>query len=317
MAGPIGVVILNLGGPSDEAGIQGFLRRLLSDPEVLPVPWPVRPLLARRIARKRAPLVAGHYRTIGGSPIEQETRAQANALEKALGKGFAVRHIFRHAPPFADDVIAELATEGVRRLIGLPAYPQFSRSTSGSALADLRRAASRHTLQVHEVRSYPDGPGFIAALADQTGPDRDSGRVVFCAHGLPMQLVNRGDPYPGEVRRTAEALARALGLGDAWSLAYQSRMGKTEWTRPYLTDEITRLGREGVGALTLVPLSFACENLETLYELDIEVAELARQSGITIFKRVPAPGCHPEFIGELARQVRDRVDSAGWGGPDD
>jgi ferrochelatase len=322
VAAPIGVVLLNLGGPAREAEIEDFLRSLLSDPDVLPAPWPIRPLLARRIARKRAPRVAEHYRAIGGgSPIETETRAQVEALANELGQDFAVRHAFRHGPPFADTVVDQLANAGVRRVVALPAYPQWSRSTTGSALADLARAISGKDMQMTEVRSYPEGPGYIAALADLTRPLMpDSGHLVFSAHGLPQSMVDRGDPYPHEVGRTVKALTAALGIttgadaskGDSHSLAYQSRMGKVEWTRPYLRDEISRLGKAGVTSLLVVPLSFVCENLETRYELDIEMAKLAKECGITSFRRVATPGCHPEFIQELARLVSEQATAAGW-----
>jgi ferrochelatase len=316
MTGPIGVTLLNLGGPTQDAEVEGFLRRLLSDPRVLPVPWPLRPWLARRIARRRAPVVAGHYRKIGGSPLPSESLAQAEALEKELGElgeAYRVRHVFRHSPPWADRVLEEFSAGGVRRLIALPAYPQFSQSTTGSALADLSRVVRRHKLELVAIRSYPDAPGFISALADRTAPLAEGSYLLFSAHGLPASMVKKGDPYTREVDRTVRALSRALGEDRPSSLAFQSRLGKTEWTRPYLVDEIERLGKEGIRSLTVVPLSFACENLETRYELDIELAELAGENGIGSFRRVPAPGCHPDFIRELARLVRDRTEEAGWG----
>jgi ferrochelatase len=314
MAAPIGVVILNMGGPASEAEVPVFLRRLLSDPDMMPVPWPLRPWLARRIARRRGPAVAGHYRIIGGSPIQRETQAQVEALGKVLGPGFVVRHAFRYSAPSANEALDQLAAAGITRLIGLPAHPQWSQATSGSALTDLSRAAGRRKIEVSGIRSFPEGPGYISALADSTRPLLQyTGHLIFSAHGLPQRMVNNGDPYPEEVGRTAGALAEALGSGVPHSLAYQSRVGKMEWTRPYLVDEVVRLGAEGVTSLVVVPLSFACENLETLYELDIQTAELARSCGITTYRRAPAPGCHPDFIGELAGLVRQQAESTGWG----
>jgi len=310
----IGVVLLNLGGPYGQEAVAPFLRSLLSDPDVMPLPWPLRPLLARRIARKRAPVVAEHYRRLGGgSPIEEQTRAQVAALQDALGPGFLVRFAFRHAPPRARQAVRELAAAGVRQLVALPAYPHWSGSTTGSALRDLERAAALHGIQVCPVRSYPEGRGYLEALAQLTRPLlSDGARVVLSAHGLPESFVRRGDPYVDEVRATARALADYLPAGTECTLAFQSRMGRGEWTRPYLVDEIRRLGKEGAGAVVVVPLSFACENLETLYELDVEVAGLARSSGIASYRRVPAPGNHDLFIDELATQVQRRVTAAGW-----
>lgn len=311
---PIGVVLLNLGGPDSREAVAPFLRSLLSDPAVLPLPWPLRPLLARRIARKRAPVVAEHYRALGDrSPIEEQTRAQVAALQDALGSGFMVRFAFRHAVPRSRQVVRELAAAGVRQLVALPAYPHWSGSTTGSALRDLDQASALHGIQVLPVRSYPEGTGYLEALADRARSHLSPGaRVLLSAHGLPESMVRRGDPYVDEVRATTRALAGYLPAGTQWSLAFQSRMGRGAWTRPYLTDEIRRLASEGTTSLVVVPVSFACENLETLYELDVEVAELARACGITSYRRAATPGVHDQFIDELATQVQRQVSAAGW-----
>jgi ferrochelatase len=293
--------------------VEDFLRRLFSDKAILPLPWPIRPLLARRIARTRAPVVTGHYRAIGGSPLDKETRSQTDVLSRELGDGYLVRHVFRYSQPFADDVLGELVSAGVERIVALPAYPQRSGATTGSGFSDLERAARRHAMQIQRAPTYPDGAGFIQALAEATGPlvNGDS-HLILSAHGLPQSMADAGDPYPGEVRRTAEALLSALPGTGAHTLAFQSRVGKVEWMRPYLTDVVERLGREGTRAITVVPVSFVCENLETLYELDLELKELAGKSGISSFKRAPAPGVHPGFIHMLAEVVRTCASEAGW-----
>jgi len=115
-----------------------------------------------------------------------------------------------------------------------------------------------------------------------------------------------------EVGRTAEALVSRLPSGTTCSLAFQSRLGPVEWTRPYLTDEIERLAGEGVRSLVVVPVSFVADCLETTYELAIEVAALAREAGIASYRVAPAPGAHPAFIDELADLVRDAARWAGW-----
>jgi len=315
MGDPLGVVLLNLGGPEGEAQIPDFLRRLLGDPDVIRLPGPVRKMLARFIARRRSPKVAGHYKQIGGrSPIGQQTRAQAEALRAALGEGWLVRYAFRHAAPFADQVAAGLAEAGARRVVALPAYPHWSGSTSGSALKDMRRAAAPHGLALTHTPSFPDGPGYVRALADNIAPLLTAGcHLLVSAHGLPEAMVRRGDPYVDEVSKTFEALRVALPASTAMSLAFQSRLGPVQWTRPYLVDEVARLAAEGVRSLVVAPVSFVCENLETLYELDKEVAEIARSNGIVDYRRAPVPGVHPAFIDELAGLVRRAAAEAGFG----
>jgi ferrochelatase len=313
-ASPLGVALLNLGAPESESRIPAYLRGLLSDPSVMPLPWPARPLAARLIARRRAGTVARHYRAIGGrSPLFSQTRSQVEALRAALGGEAVVRYIFRHSAPRAAEVLSAMADAGVRRVVAVPAYPQWTRSTSGSAAADLQRAARRAGVQVRCAGSFPDAPGYIEALACLTLPHLSaSAWLLLSAHGLPMRTIRGGDPYLQEVGRTVDALARRLPAGTRYSLAFQSRVGPMAWTGPALGTELLRLGRSGVRALVVAPISFVCENLETVYELDIELAALARECGITTFCRVPAPGCHPAFISEIARLVRRTAREAGW-----
>jgi ferrochelatase len=201
--------------------------------------------------------------------------------------------------------LASLADRGVRRVVALPAYPQYSKTTSGSAVAELAREARRLGLKMRSVDAYPEGAGYVEALLDLAKTCcRASSHVVVTAHGLPKKLVQLGDPYVEHVRRTYAALTKGFPSGCTSSLAFQSRLGPVEWTRPYLVDEVKRLADAGVRDLVVLPVSFACENLETLYELDREVAGLARAHGIERYCRVPVPGCHPAFIDELAGLVR-------------
>lgn len=315
---PIGLVLLNLGGPRSEDQIPDFLRRMLSDPDVLDLPWPFRPGLARWIARRRSPHVAAHYRAIGGrSPIDEQTRAQVEAIRAELEPACVVRHVFRHSRPFADRVMAGLADLGVSRVVALPAYPHWSRSTIGSAMLDLRRAAKPLGLELYEVGSYPAAPGYIEALASRTLELLEDGtHVIASAHGLPQRMIDKGDPYVDEVNKTVAALAERLPQGTPLGLAFQSRLGRIEWTRPYLVDEIQRLSKDGVRSVLVVPISFVAENLETLYELDLELAEWAASCGIESYKRVPVPGTHPAFIRELAGLVKNAIEQAGWAEPE-
>jgi len=313
MTAPVGVAWLNLGGPSGPGAVPGFLRRMLADPYVVPAPRPVRSLLARWVALRRSPRVVAHYDRIGGaSPIEPLTRDQVEALGARLGEGMRVRHVFRHSPPFAREVIDGFVRDGVRRVVAFPAYPQWSGGTSGSAIEDLEAAASRAGLEVAGCPSFPAAKGYVSAIADGIRPLLEPGaHLVLTAHGLPLRTVRAGDPYVGEVERTAEAVRDALP-DPPCTLAYQSRLGPVRWTEPYLVDEIRRLGGEGARSVVVAPLSFVCENLETRYELDLELAELARSVGIERYRRAPAPGCHASFIDDVARMVRETARAAGW-----
>jgi len=313
------LLVVNMGGPERAADIEPFLLAIFRDPAILPVPRLLRPLLARLIARRRAPKVAQRYDQIGGaSPLPDLTRRLVARVTEALEApaSMVVSHAFRYTSPTLEQALVDLHHDGVRRVRLLPLFPHYTDAMAGSVEREARRVAEPLGLTLECLGPFGQRPDVLAlwqaGIRQALATVGQGPRVLFVAHGIPMRNVRRGDPYPERVAATARALGAELPAGVTWSLAYQSRMGKAEWTRPYLVDEITRLGREGVNSLTLVPLSFASENLETRYELDIEVAGLAKKSGISSFKRVPAPGCHPDFIGELARQVDDQVQAAGW-----
>jgi protoporphyrin/coproporphyrin ferrochelatase len=314
VSAPLGVVLFNLGAPGSLEDVPGYIRRLLSDADVMPLPWPVRGLVAALIARARSKDVAEHYRAIGGkSPLCAQTLSQAEALGSALGCGYAVRFAMRHSAPNAFQALSHLASAGVSRVVALAAYPQWTRSTSGSAIRELGRAGRRVGVQVRHAPSFPDAPGYIDALAAAALPLLSAGcHLLVTAHGLPLRAIDGGDPYLGEVSRTFAALQKRLPPGTRCSLAFQSRVGRMAWTGPSLENEVKRLAREGARALVVLPISFVSENLETLYELDIEIAAHARECGVNEFSRVSVPGCQPAFIAELARIVHSTAQEAGW-----
>jgi len=313
MGGEItGVVLVGMGGPRGPADVEPFLESLLSDPAMLPLPGPVRRTIARLIARRRGRRSRERYALMGGGcPIHEYTGLQVEALGEALGEGFVVRHAFRYSEPRAPSVCSELAGAGVRRIVALSTYPQRSRATVDSSIADLEDAARAEGIRVAAVRSYPDDPGFIRALRERTleavGRAGRGAHIVMAAHSLPRLSVLRGDPYVAEVERTASALERVLP-GASWHLAYQSRHGPVGWVGPGLVETLRRIGSRGVRSVVVVPISFTSEHIETLVELDVEARQVAAGAGIRHFARVPVPGLHPAFLGMLARLAREEAE---------
>lgn len=304
------VVLFNLGGPENLAGVEPFLRNLFSDPAIISLPAPFRLWLARFIAKRRGPTASAIYRAIGGgSPILRETEAQAVALQHALGDETRVFIAMRYTPPFAVDTVRALQDFAPDHIILLPLYPQYSKTTTGSSLAEWHQVAACAGLTVptHSVCCYATLPGFIAALADLTASAAQkcqpelSYRLLLSAHGLPERVINRGDPYAEHVMATAKALATTLGMED-YQVCYQSKVGPLKWIGPSTLDEIKRAGTEGKGVL-LAPIAFVSEHSETLYELDIDYAEQAGHFGVPHYIRVPTVGCHPAFIAGLAGLV--------------
>ncbi len=314
MSDQVAVLLLDFGGPTSLDQVRPYLQRLMSDPAILPLPALLRPLVARQVAARRASSSAERYRLIGGrSPIHEQVQEQVRQLQQCLGPSYAVRHAFRHSPPFVEDVARQLSGEGLRRVVGLPLFPQRSWTTTGSCLQALDAALKQEGLELAAAPSFPEGEGFVDALAAFVLPLLSSDSyVLMVAHGLPRRSARMGDPYPGEVRATAQALGKRLPPGTEWSLAYQSRIGPVEWLRPYLEDEIPRLLKEGVRSLVVAPISFACENLETRYDLDLEARQLAESRGCLAYHRALTPGCHPRFLEQLATLARGAAQNAGW-----
>lgn len=311
----VGVVLLNLGGPADLESIRPFLRQMFSDPAILRIPNPLRALLAWTIARFRAPLVADRYKLIGGgSPILQETRRQAQALEGALRpEGLPVRCILRYSPPFAPDVLEELSSLGVQNVIALPLFPQRSHTTTDSSLADLRRAAVKRSIQVIPVSEYPDLPGFVSVLADRIQRELDEERatILFTAHGLPELYLKDGDPYVDQVKITVKRIVDELPDPPDHLISFQSRLGPVKWVGPDVRDTVARLGKEGMRSLIVCPVSFVSEHLETIYDLDIDLPRIARAAGIVNYRRVKTVRDENRFIRGLAQLVRDRLPELG------
>ena len=310
-----GVVLLNMGGPDSLNAVRPFLARLFSDRELIRLPAaPVtQPLFAWIVSGIRARKVRRYYKEIGGgSPIGAITERQRFALEEALratGGRFKVYTGMRYWYPLAKHAALEMRQDGVARAIALPLYPHFCSATTGSSMNDLRRWMkwAGCSCPLTAIRSYPDHPKYVAALAETiAGTIRDADRgamfLLFSAHGVPKALIDGGDPYREETERTVAAVMRSFP-GLPHGISYQSKVGPTAWLPPDTVSEVTRLAREGVKTLVVVPVSFVSEHIETLHELDVRLAAHARQAGIQSFLRTPALNDAPGFIAALADLV--------------
>ena len=316
------VVLFNLGGPDAPSAVRPFLFNLFNDAAIITLPQPLRGLIAWLIAWRRAPIARAIYARIGGgSPLLANTEAQARALEAALGDGYRVFVAMRYWSPYSRSAAAAVKDWGAEEIILLPLYPQYSTTTTGSSLADWRRAARAVGLAASTgaVCCYPDEPGLIGTLAAgirkalTRWPRGERLRVLLSAHGLPEKIVAAGDPYRWQVERTAAALRMALGLPELEIVVcYQSRVGPLAWIGPATDAEIRRAGGEGIG-LIVAPIAFVSEHSETLVELDIEYRHLAAAAGVPRYVRVPTVGTAPAFIAGLAglvRQARRHIGAA-------
>jgi ferrochelatase len=324
--GPLGVVLLNLGGPDSPEAVEPFLRNLFSDPEVIQLGWArfLQPLLARTIARRRAPFSRDAYQQIGGrSPIREESQAQADAVAAAMRqRGIDARPYLAMAcwHPFSNEAVAAMRADGVRGAIALPLFPHYSRTTTGSSFTALDKAAAGSGIEIARVDSYPDAPGYVEALVERvrealaTLPEevRAEAPVLFSAHGLPESYIRRGDPYLDEIRITVAAAIRKLELGARAQLCFQSRLGPQKWLGPYTEESIDRVAESGQTAVVVCPVAFTGEHIETLQEIDILYRARAAERGIKHWARARTVGVHPAFVGALADLAVGAARARGW-----
>ena len=303
----VGVVLLNMGGAANLEEIRVFLRGMFRDPAILPLPAPLRALIAFAISRARSLAMRAKYQKIGGgSPILEITRAQAEELQKALerdGIRAEVTVAMRYTPPYAEQALRSLSPQARRRIVALPLYPQFSLTTSSSSLRDLRETAARLGFAAPlEIESWYDDTGYLddlAARIETALADAPDGTVVlFSAHGLPERQIRIGDPYRDQIEATVSEVAQRLGEVEC-RLAFQSKIGPARWIGPSTLDAARELGRERRPVL-VVPIAFVSENIETLHELDVEVAGHARAHGVPWFGRLPTQNAGERFVRVLA-----------------
>lgn len=322
---------MNLGGPSALEDVEPYLFNIFSDPDVIRLPagflW--QRWFARRISRRRAPESRGIYEKIGGrSPILENTVAQGAALEAALGDGYRTYVAMRAWKPNTDEAVDRLVEAGATEVVALPLYPQRSFTTSGSSMRELRRVLARKAphLKLSEVCCFPQEAGFLdewaAAVREKLEriPADRQGRahVLFSAHGLPQETIDRGDPYLAHVQATVRGVMERLPGGLAHGLAFQSRATRAKWLEPATEHALADLAAAGVKDVIVVPIAFVTEHVETLYELDQLLKEPAVAAGIDGYHRVSPPGTAPGLIEGLAARVRQAREAEGGfvcGGP--
>jgi protoporphyrin/coproporphyrin ferrochelatase len=314
----VGIVLFQLGGPDSLQSVQPFLLNLFLDPDIIPM-GPLgflRTPLARWIAAKRSVPVAGKYAEIGRrSPIGLLTERQRVRLVDALSPFIDPVAVtaMRYWHPLTAEAVDTLRKSGpLDHIVLLPLYPHFSYATTLSSLKEWRRVygESNGNPKTATVGQFYDHPQYIQAVVQRIGsvlrqfPDSSRIHLVFSAHGLPMSVVEKGDPYPKQIEQTVRLVcetgaAEYPGWPRTHVLCYQSRVGPAKWLQPPLTGTIERLGHEGVKEILVVPISFVTEHIETLHEINIEAREDAKRFGIERFRMMPAVGDSPLFISAL------------------
>ena len=259
--------------------------------------------------------LTARYDAIGGiSPLAQRTESQRDELQRqldALEPGrYSVRLGLKHAHPMIEETVEDFARDGYTELVALVLAPHFSSYSIGQYVGRAREAATPHGLAVTGIDSWATEPAFIEFIASDMKKRLSSmpsdTRVLFTAHSLPQRIIDGGDPYPNELRSTAEAVASSIGLreGSQWSIAWQSA-GRTPepWIGPDILAVIDELAEaKSTSAVLVSACGFVADHLEVLYDLDIEAKAHAKKHGLA-FDRTACVNDDSEVMRALAHRV--------------
>lgn len=309
-----GILLLNMGGPNSIDEVENYIYSLMADPLMIRIPLGavLQKPFARMISRKRAPKVIKRYELIGGkSPIEDATRRQSEALSNA--SGLSVAFAMRYTPPSVSDALAILQNSGCTRLIVIPLYPQYSTVSTLSSIRDFENQIG-DSFEYRIIDRHFNNPNYINAMRQLLlnaigGVDLSlKTHILFAAHSIPEPYIRAGDPYADEVEETARAICNSPDVSLPYSLAYQSRVGPVKWRGPALDEELKSLLSQGIEQLIVQPLSFVSENLETLFDLDIDFKETCRAAGIRSYIRVNTPDNMPKYINAIADMTASAIE---------
>ena len=307
------IVYCNLGTPDapTAAALRRYLAEFLSDARVVEIPrllWLA--ILHGIILRVRPAKSAHKYASIWtseGSPLKVWTQRQAQALQAKFDAAqVQVRFAMRYGSDAIPDVLNELKSQGVTRVLVLPAYPQYSATTTASVF-DAVYTWGLRTRQLPELRfvnHYHDHPGYIQALAAKIQAHwAEHGRaeqLVMSFHGVPARTLQLGDPYHCECHKTARLLAEALQLPkEAYKVCFQSRFGKAKWLEPYTEPTVRQLAKDGTKSVDIVCPGFVGDCLETLEEIAMEVKAAFLEDGGSQFHYIECLNDSPAWIDGL------------------
>lgn len=300
-----GILLVNLGttaAPTRDA-VRRYLGEFLWDPRVIEMPRPLWWLILHGVVlRFRPGRVARAYQSIWtdeGSPLLAISRRLTDALQQRLGQRTKLRTevalAMRYGQPSIDAALQSLRERGMRRLLVVPMYPQYSATTTATVFDEVTNILRRWRWvpELRFIQHYHDHPMYITALADsvrahwqqQAAP----GKLLMSFHGIPKRYILAGDPYFCECQKTARLLADELQLSDEqWQVAFQSRVGREEWLKPYTDKTLVEWGKHKAPAVDVICPGFSVDCLETLEEMDQLNRKLFQAKGGGQYHYIPA-----------------------------
>ncbi|MBW2542977.1 MAG: ferrochelatase [Deltaproteobacteria bacterium] len=339
MADPrTGALLLNLGTPDSPSvsDVRRYLREFLNDPRVIDIPalgrWLLLNLIILPFRPKQSAAAYAKIWTPEGSPLMVHSRALTDAVGRELGPDWVVELAMRYGQPSIASALERLREANVSQLVVLPLFPQYSEAATGSALAKFAEEMQRidYAAPFETISAFYDAPGFtrsVASAAEEVLREFSADFVLFSYHGLPERHVTASDPsgahclasddccasvpeanpdcYRAQCFATTRAVAKLLDLGpERHATAFQSRLGRTPWIRPFTDHILVELAERGIRRLAVICPSFTADCLETLEEIGIRAAEQWRELCDGELKLIPAVNARPDWAHEVAEALR-------------
>ena len=321
-----GILLTNLGTPDEptKPALKRYLAEFLSDPRVVDPPnkliwWLALNLVILNIRPKKSAVnYAKIWNSLGpGSPLLNITQSQLEGVKQVLSKQHSNLEFelgMRYGNPSISSALNKLKDKGCSKVIILPLYPQYSKTTTLSTLdaIDLELEAWSSKPEIVFIEHYYQNKAYIQALnnsikeyqAEHGKPDK----LLISFHGIPQRYVDNGDIYYQHCMQTADLLAKSLDLqDDEWQASFQSIFGREEWTKPYTKDTLESLAKSGIENMQVVCPGFSADCLETLEEIDDENRGYFMQAGGKGFGYIPALNARNDHIDAIASVISDHL----------
>lgn len=329
------VLLVNLGSPDSPSvpDVRRYLNEFLMDGRVIDTPWPLRRFIVGMILINRPKESAHAYQSIWtkeGSPLIVTSKNVQQLLQERVK--VPVELAMRYQNPSVPDVVKAMAGRGVTELLLIPLFPHYAMSSYETAVVWVQDCVRKFApqMKITVQKPYYDAPDYIGALgavaADALKTDYD--HLLFSFHGVPERQIRKSDPtgkhcltfraccdtkspahefcYRHQCFATAHALSGWCGVPKGkWSIAFQSRLGRDPWLKPYTDFELERLAKAGVKKLLVICPAFVSDCLETIEEIGIRGKETFLAAGGESYTMIPCLNEHPAWIAVLERMVKE------------
>ena len=322
----IGVLITNLGTPDapNKEELKVYLNQFLSDPRVIELPkilWQI--LLKLVILQIRPSKSAEAYKQIWtdkGSPLLDIANRQLNKIQTSFSsknENIVFEVGMRYGNPSIPDALSKLQKKQIRRLLVLPMYPQYCAATTGSTFDEVTNVLQkwRWIPEMRFINQYFEEKNYIEALSNSIKlfwkKNKKPQKIIFSYHGIPKRYLTNGDPYHCFCLKTTRLVKEHLGLlDDEIMTTFQSRFGKEEWLKPYTSETLKELPKQGIKNIHIISPGFSSDCLETLEELEEENKEYFMESGGENYHYIPCLNDHDDHIDLFVNLIKKHIQ--GW-----